>query len=52
MIERNEAYPHIAFHHVSFSYNKQKANIEDISFELYKGQTLGILGSTGSGRRL
>jgi len=50
MIERNEAYPHIAFHHVSFSYNKQKANIEDISFELYKGQTLGILGSTGSGK--
>ncbi len=49
-IERNEAYPHIAFHHVSFSYNKQKANIEDISFELYKGQTLGILGSTGSGK--
>ena len=28
----------------------KKSNIEDISFELYKGQTLGIIGSTGSGK--
>ena len=42
--------PHIVFDKVSFSYNKQKTNIEDISFKLYKGQTLGIIGSTGSGK--
>lgn len=42
--------PHIAFDHVSFSYNKQKYNVENISFELYEGQTLGIIGSTGSGK--
>ena len=49
-IEVNKALPHIAFNHVSFSYNKQKYNVEDISFELFEGQTLGIIGSTGSGK--
>lgn len=46
----NSKLPHIAFNHVSFSYNKQKYNVEDISFELFEGQTLGIIGSTGSGK--
>jgi ATP-binding cassette, subfamily B, multidrug efflux pump len=50
IIEVNPKLPHIAFNHVAFSYNKQKYNIEDISFELYEGQTLGIIGSTGSGK--
>lgn len=50
VIEKNPNEPHIAFHHVSFSYNKQKYNVEDISFELQEGQTLGIIGSTGSGK--
>lgn len=49
-IEPNTSLPHIAFEHVSFSYNKQKNNINDITFELYQGQTLGIIGSTGSGK--
>lgn len=42
--------PHIEFDDVSFSYNKQKTNLEHISFKLNKGQTLGIIGSTGSGK--
>ncbi|HKL61530.1 MAG TPA: ABC transporter ATP-binding protein [Acholeplasma sp.] len=42
--------PHIEFDKVSFSYNGQKANLENISFKLQKGQTLGIIGSTGSGK--
>lgn len=40
----------IAFDHVSFSYLGQKDNLSDISFKLKKGETLGIIGSTGSGK--
>ena len=41
---------HISFEHVSFSYNKIKENIKDLSFSLQQGQTLGIIGATGSGK--
>ena len=42
--------PHISFDHVSFSYLQKEKNLENISFELFKGQTLGIIGATGSGK--
>ena len=42
--------PHIEFSNVSFSYTGVGKNIENLSFRLYHGQTLGILGSTGSGK--
>lgn len=42
--------PHIEFEHVCFSYNKVRNNLSDISFSLEKGETLGIIGSTGSGK--
>ncbi|MCI8658930.1 MAG: ABC transporter ATP-binding protein [Lachnospiraceae bacterium] len=42
--------PHIVFEHVSFSYNKIADNLNDISFSLKHGETLGIIGSTGSGK--
>lgn len=42
--------PHIAFRNVSFSYTGVGKNIENLSFQLEHGQTLGILGSTGSGK--
>lgn len=42
--------PHIAFEHVSFSYTGVGKNIEDLSFTLEHGQTLGVLGATGSGK--
>ena len=42
--------PHIEFDHVSFSYTGIGSNIQDLSFRLEKGQTLGILGPTGSGK--
>ena len=40
----------IAFDDVSFSYLKVKDNLEHISFRLKKGETLGIIGATGSGK--
>ena len=42
--------PHIAFENVSFSYTGVGTNIENLSFRLERGQTLGILGATGSGK--
>ncbi len=41
---------HIVFDHVSFSYQKKENNLQDISFKLKRGETLGILGATGSGK--
>jgi len=41
---------HIEFNHVCFSYNKSNYNVEDISFNLKQGETLGIIGPTGSGK--
>jgi ATP-binding cassette subfamily B protein len=48
--EHNDAPPHIEFDHVSFSYNKVGDNLEDINFSLKRGETLGIIGATGSGK--
>lgn len=41
---------HIEFKHVSFSYNKVQNDLSDISFGLIRGETLGIIGPTGSGK--
>lgn len=40
----------IEFNHVNFSYPDGKQALKDINFKLEKGKTLGILGSTGSGK--
>ncbi|SMC22697.1 ATP-binding cassette, subfamily B [Clostridium acidisoli DSM 12555] len=41
----------IDFEHVYFSYNKEKEPVlKDISFSCSKGETVGIIGSTGSGK--
>ena len=42
--------PHIEFRDVSFSYTGIGKNIDSLSFSLQRGQTLGILGPTGSGK--
>lgn len=41
---------HIEFINVSFSYNKIQNNISNLSFDLKPGETLGIIGGTGSGK--
>lgn len=45
-----EQAPYIEFDQVTFSYHKKEANVKDISFAIQRGQTLGILGATGSGK--
>ena len=41
----------VEFQHVFFSYNKDKEPVlKDISFTCLKGETVGIIGSTGSGK--
>ena len=41
---------HVEFRSVRFSYNKTTDNVQDISFTLRHGETLGIIGPTGSGK--
>ncbi|MCI8465568.1 MAG: ABC transporter ATP-binding protein [Lachnospiraceae bacterium] len=40
----------LAFSHVSFSYEQGKEVLEDLSFSVPQGKTVGILGGTGSGK--
>ena len=42
--------PHIEFRDVCFSYTGVGQNLEHLSFRLRRGQTLGVLGPTGSGK--
>ncbi|MBE6621871.1 MAG: ABC transporter ATP-binding protein [Ruminococcaceae bacterium] len=41
---------HVSFEQVSFSYLGKRKDLRDISFSLKKGETLGIIGATGSGK--
>ena len=49
-MEPEEKAPHIEFRDVTFSYTGVGTNLEHLSFKLDHGQTLGILGPTGSGK--
>ena len=40
----------IEFDHVTFSYRGKHPNLEDVSFKLNRGESLGIIGATGSGK--
>ena len=41
---------HISFENVSFSYLGKKDNLKNVSFKLRRGERLGIIGATGSGK--
>lgn len=42
--------PHIAFDHVTFGNGSKGPALENISFSVMQGETLGIIGATGSGK--
>ncbi len=48
--EKSDTGPHISFENVSFSYLGRKNNLENVSFSLSRGESLGIIGATGSGK--
>lgn len=51
VIGGNDTDEAVKFENVYFKYNETGGNVlEDISFTLKKGQTLGIIGGTGSGK--
>ena len=41
---------HVEFDDVTFSYTKRGSAVEHLSFRLKRGESLGIIGSTGSGK--
>lgn len=47
---KNKSDYHIEFNNVSFSYNSIENNLSNINFKLKRGESLGIIGSTGSGK--
>ena len=48
--EKIDTDAYISFKNVSFSYLGKKNNLENVSFGLHKGDSLGIIGATGSGK--
>ena len=50
-VEVDESAPKIQFEHVSFNYNSDGDDeLSNISFEVKRGSTVGIIGGTGSGK--
>ena len=47
---RSESGAHIEFKNVSFSYKGKQNDLENINFSLSRGESLGIIGATGSGK--
>lgn len=48
--DADKSAPHVRFENVTFSYKEGSKVLSNISFSLEKGQTLGIIGATGSGK--
>ena len=48
--ERVEGEPYLVFDNVCFSYDGRRNNINHLSLTLERGETLGIIGGTGSGK--
>ena len=40
----------VSFRHVTFSYDKEKEVLKDVSFEIEPGQTVALIGPTGAGK--
>ena len=48
--EKRDTDAYISFKNVSFSYLGKKNNLNNVSFDLHKGGSLGIIGGTGVGK--
>ncbi len=48
--EPDPSVPEIEFKNVSFTYTGANEDLEDISFKIYPGEGLGLIGATGSGK--
>ncbi len=51
-VSKEQEQKYLAFDQVSFSYedDEEKLSLKNITFELKKGESLGIIGATGSGK--
>lgn len=49
-IELENVKGHIEFDHVTFSYDEKRTALKDISLEMKPGQTVALVGHTGSGK--
>ncbi|MBQ2704526.1 MAG: ABC transporter ATP-binding protein [Clostridia bacterium] len=47
---KGDASVHVSFENVTFSYLGKENNLKNLSFSLKKGEALGIIGATGSGK--
>ncbi len=48
--EQDKTAPAVEFRNVSFSYSGGENSLESLSFALNRGETLGVIGGTGSGK--
>lgn len=48
--QKTDAVPKIEFQNVSFSYGGDEMDLEDVSIKIMRGQTVGVIGGTGSGK--
>ena len=45
-----DVHGHIAFRNVTFSYDAERIILDDISFDIPRGQTVAVVGPTGAGK--
>lgn len=49
-VSKNNTTPKVEFNNVTFTYGDGDDELSDISFKIMHGQTIGIIGGTGSGK--